>query len=471
MKRTLSSVIRESGNLTWRQRLKLVVTLSIPAIMSQISAVLMEYIDATMVGHLGADASAAIGLVSTTTWLFFGLTSAVSIGFCVQVAHLLGAGKGEEARSVLRQGLLASMIFSLILTSIGFGISGPLPHWLGGQEIIQGKASLYFAIFILSLPVLQWNFLTSGMLRSSGNMVVPGMTGVMMCVLDVVFNFMLIFPPLDFSIGDWNFYLPRAGLGVAGAALGTALASVVATVYLLIYLWNRGGELKLSGTKGSYKPTRRCLRRAFHIGMPMGCERFISTAAQIVMTIIVAPLGIYAIAANAFAITAEGICYMPGYGIGDAATTVVGQSIGADRKDLARKFAHTTVGLGMLVMTFMGIVMFIAAPLMIEIMTPVEEIVKLGAIALRIEAFAEPMFAASIVAYCCFVGAGDTLIPSFMNLGSIWVVRVTLAALLAPKFGLSGVWFAMCVELCFRGTIFLLRMKSGKWMKRIEKLR
>ena len=471
MKTSLSTVIRSHDSLSWRERLRLIFTLSIPAIMSQVSAILMEYIDASMVGHLGADASAAIGLVSTSTWLFFGLTSAMAIGFSVQVAHLLGAGKPEEARSVLRQGLVATILGNLILTAIGVALAGPLPHWLGGTESINSMASVYFLIWMLAMPVFQWNFLGSGMLRSSGNMFVPGMTGVVMCILDVAFNFLLIFPPLDLAPYGIDFVLPRAGLGVAGAALGSSLAAVVATAYLIGYLWWRGGELKLSGTHGSFRPTRQCLRKAFHIAMPMGLERSISTGAQIVMTMIVAPLGNFAIAANAFAVTAEGICYMPGYGIGDAATTVVGQSIGADKKNLAKSFAHTTVALGMVVMTVMGVVMYIAAPLMMEIMSPNREIVELGAMALRIEAFAEPMFAAAIVCYCCFVGAGDTLVPSFMNLGSIWIVRVTLAAILAPAYGLAGVWVAMCVELCFRGSIFLWRMRSGKWMNRIEKLR
>ena len=449
MKVQLSQIIRGNDDIDWRRRLKLVVTLSIPAIMSQVSAVVMEYIDAAMVGHLGADASAAIGLVSTSTWLFFGLMSAVSIGFSVQVAHLLGGGKPEEARSVLRQGLVASLIASLTLTVIGLAIARPLPYWLGGYESINSQATLYFAIFIMSLPILQWNFLAAGMLRSTGNMFVPSMTGIFMCFLDVAFNFMLIFKPLDLAPYGLDFVLPRAGLGVAGAALGTALATLVATIILLLYLWNKGGELRLAGTRGSYRPTRMCLRKAFRIGMPMGLERFVSTGAQVVMTIIVAPLGIYAIAANAFAITAEGICYMPGYGIGDASTTVVGQSIGADKPNLARKFAKTTLWLGMGVMTLMGVVMFVAAPLMMEIMTPVKEIISLGTTALRIETFAEPMFAAAIICYCAFVGSGDTLVPSIMNLGSIWIVRVTLAALLAPEWGLAGVWFAMCVELCF----------------------
>ena len=188
------------------------------------------------------------------------------------------------------------------------------------------------------------------------------------------------------------------------------------------------------------------------------------------ITVIVAPLGAASIAANAFAVIAESICYMPGYGIGDATTTLVGQSIGAGRKTLTRQFAWTSTWLGMGVMTTLGAVMYGIAPWMMEIMTPDHEIIHLGVVALRTEAWAEPMYAASIVAYGAFVGAGDTLIPSFMNLGSMWGVRVVLAAILAPIYGLHGVWIAMAIELTFRGIIFLIRLKSGAWMLRIQKL-
>ena len=156
---------------------------------------------------------------------------------------------------------------------------------------------------------------------------------------------------------------------------------------------------------------------------------------------------------------------MPGYGIADAATTLVGQSHGAGRRDLVRRFGYITVGMGMVVMSIMGVIMWLTAPLMMELMTPVEAIRDLGTEILRIEAWAEPMFAASIVAYGVFVGVGDTMLPACMNFGSIWLVRLPLAALLAPTLGLRGVWIAMCVELCFRGLIFLVRLVSGRWNK------
>jgi Na+-driven multidrug efflux pump len=114
-------------------------------------------------------------------------------------------------------------------------------------------------------------------------------------------------------------------------------------------------------------------------------------------------------------------------------------------------------------MTVMGVLMWIFAPELMSIMSPVEEVINMGTEVLRIEAWAEPGFAAAIIASAVFVGAGKTLIPSLMNLGSIWIVRVTLTLLLAPTMGLRGVWIAMAIELCFRGTIFTLRLCTRKW--------
>ena len=190
--------------------------------------------------------------------------------------------------------------------------------------------------------------------------------------------------------------------------------------------------------------------------------------AQIVSIMIVAPLGNIAIAANTFAITAESLCYMPGYGIGDAATTLVGQSTGARRIDICKSFAWMTIGTGMAIMAFMGLLMYIWAPELMGLLTPIEEIKVLGAQCLRIEAFAEPMFAASIVSYSVCVGAGDTLKPAMINLFSMWCIRLTLAALLARDYGLNGVWTAMAIELTLRGILFIIRIYRKQWMKKLE---
>ena len=461
----LLDLIRDGRPMTLRQQLRLTVGLSVPAIIAQLSSIIMQYIDAAMVGRIGAEASASIGLVSTTTWLFWGLCTAAATGFSVQVAHRIGAGDLKGARMVLQQSLVGTLVFSLLLAILGTSISSSLPAWLGGDVSIRRNASIYFFIFSIFLPILQMIFLAGGMLRCSGNMRIPSLLGVIMCVLDVVFNFFLIFPTRGCSIAGMQFTIPGAGLGVSGAALGTAAAETVVAGVLLWYLLTRSEKLSYRSREGSFRLKADTFRKALRIGFPMGIEHIVICGAQILTTVIVAPLGVFAIAANSFAITAESLCYMPGYGIADAATTLVGQSIGAGRKKLTRSFAHITVLMGMAIMGVMGILMYLFAPQIIGMMTPVEEIRQLGVMALRIEAFAEPMFAASIVAYGVFVGAADTLIPCLMNLFSIWAVRLTLAAWLAPTLGLQGVWIAMCVELCFRGFIFLVRLKRGRWLK------
>ena len=460
------SVIRSGGKLTVSQQIKLTAQLSWPAMMAQLSSIMMQYIDAAMVGRLGADDSASVGLVSTSLWLFWGICSAVTMGFSVQVAHSIGAGDYGKARGILRQGIVSCLMFSVVVAVIGAAIAYPLPHWLGGDDAVSPKASLYFLVFVLALPLLTMNYLGGGMLRCAGNMKVPGGLNVMMCLLDVLFNFFLIFPSGQIDLLGMHIPVPGAGLGVLGAALGTVSAEIVTAGAMMWYLCFRQQGLDIARERGSFRPVRDVIRKAMRVSAPMTLEHAVICGAQIAVTVIVAPLGVMAIAANAFAVTAESICYMPGYGIGDAATTLVGQSYGARRLDLARRFGYITVSLGMVTMTLMGIVMYICAPWVMELMSPVSGIVDLGVRSLRIEAFAEPMFAASIVAYGVMIGVGDTIIPAAMNFCSIWLVRLPLAALLAPSMGLAGVWLAMCIELSFRGAIFLWRLLSGAWLRK-----
>ncbi|MCR5818539.1 MAG: MATE family efflux transporter [Prevotella sp.] len=436
--------------MTRSEKLRLIVNLSIPSILAQISATVMFFIDAAMVGHLGERATAAIGIVETTTWLMGGLASAASLGFSVQVAHFIGANDFESARRVLRQSLICCLIWSAMLSFICIAIHTRLPFWLGGNDDIASDASLYFLIIGIAGMFFQMEGLAGSMLKCSGNMKIPSALNIMMCVLDVVFNYCFIY---------------ILNMGVAGAALGTALAELITAALMLYFLLIRSDMLSLKGRPGSFRPEAQTAKTAIKIGAPMGFQHLLMGGAQIVSTTIVAPLGTIAIAANSLAITVESLCYMPGYGIAEAATTLIGQSIGAGQKVLTRSFAYMSVGLGMVVMTIMGALMFIFAPELMSIMTPVGEIISQGAVALRIEAFAEPMFAAMIVANGVFIGAGDTLIPAIMSLSSMWGVRLTLAAWMAPRFGLKGVWIAMAIDLTCRGIAFLTRLFQGKWIK------
>lgn len=452
-KTDLLAYIREGRELTQSEKFRLIVSLSIPSILAQLSATVMFFIDAAMVGHLGAKASAAIGIVETTGWLLGGLASAANMGFSVQVAHAIGANDFKRARQVLRQSLVCGIIWALSITTIAISISSPLPYWLGGSAEIAHDATLYFAIFSAFGIFFQMEGLAGSMLKCSGNMKIPSALNILMCLMDVVFNYIFIF---------------ILEMGVAGAAIGTGLAMVITALLMLYFLLYRSDILKLKGRPGSFRPKSDVVGNAFRIGGPMGLQHILMGSAQVVSTVIVAPLGTVAIAAHSLAITVESLCYMPGFGIAEAATTLVGQSFGARKRQLTQSFANMSTGSGMIVMTLMGILMYVFAPDLMALMTPVDEIIGIGAQCLRIEAFAEPMFAAAIVCNGVFIGAGDTLRPAIMSLLSMWGVRLTLAALLATTYGLPGVWVAMAIELTFRGFIFLVRQLRGGWLKNIQ---
>ncbi len=434
----------------------------------------MEYIDASMVGSLGAQASASIGLIATTTWIFYGLSYASNIGFSVQVAHKIGAKKFASARAILKQSITTAIMFSLILMFIGIGIHNQLPIWLKGEEAIIKDASLYFLIFSCRLPFLQLRFLSSSMLRCSGNIKTPSILNVLMCFLDILLNFLFIFSEIHFTFFGSDFTFKGLGYGVQGAALGTFFAEIIVTSFLMYHLTRKSNELaffkeNIKNKLKSFIPTISLLRKSCKIGFPIAVENSILSSAQIMTTVIVAPLGMVAIAANSFGVIIESLCYMPGYGVADAATTLVGQSLGAKRIDLTKRFAWMTTFIGMFTMGFCAILLYMLAPFITSIMTPDILVQKATTEAIRIECFAEPMYAASIVIYGIFVGACDTLVPAIMNLLSIWCVRIVLAFLLAPSMGLNGVWLAMCLELIFRGTIFIIRLYKGNWLNAYKK--
>lgn len=447
----LLNMLRGGSPLRRRDQLKLALLLGFPAILAQLSTIVMEYIDAGMVGRLGSNQAASIGIVATSTWIFAGFCSANSSGFSVQVAQLIGSRNFAKAREVMRKGFTSVLSFSLTIALAGICISPFLPRWLGGEEAICADASAYFAIFCAFLPILQLAIITCSMLQATGNMKIPSIVEISACALDVGLNYIFIY---------------MLGMGVKGAAIGTGLATLITHAFALWYLFCKSPELNILQDRSSWIPDRKSLKAAFSISGPMWLQNIIMRGAYVMSTVIVAPLGTIAIAANSFAITAESFCYMPGYGLSEAATSLVGQSIGAGRRELAKQFAWISTGLAAAMMTFLGILMYIFAPQMMGVLTNDPEVIALGVKVLRIEAFAEFMYAVSIVGHGSCLGAGDTMIPTLINFGSMWVVRIGLALWLCPMLGLAGYWIAMCIELNVRGLVFGIRIKGNGWMKK-----
>ena len=457
----MSSAMRNGEQISRRNQYRLVIALSVPAILEQLVMTLMNYIDTAMVGGLGYQATAAIGVVASSIWLLNGITGAVCIGFSVQIAQYLGAGKEKESRNVLCQAILFNILFGVLLAVLAIGIGQVLPRMLGADASIQADAKAYFCTVGFFLPFSMGASMYSAILRCSGNILLPSLMNVGMCILDVVFNFFLIYPTREMG----GITVPGAGLGVKGAALGTGLAQACVALLLLLVVVKRRGPLRLRGDE-TWRFTRSCMKNTVNLSMPAALERVTLSMAQIVMTAVVTGMGAVSVAVNYVAVQTESICYLPAYGVASAATALVGQSIGAGRKDMAKRFAYSTTMLGALLVTGMAVLMFAGAPMLTGFLTTDTEVIRLSTDALRIVAFSEPLFAVSIVVIGALRGAGDSKGPFLLNLCSMWGVRVLSVLLFAHKMGILGVWAAMSGELVFRGLIFLIRLLRGKWTEK-----
>ncbi len=438
----ISKLLAHQGTPPLKSTLGAVLFLAWPAIVEQIMITLVQYVDTAMVGSLGSQATAAVGLTASTTWLFNGFFAAAAIGFSVQVAQHLGAGRGEDARRVVWQSLRFTVLFGILMGAVGFALSFPLPALLGAEPAVRGDASLYFRIMACAMPFTLGTNMFSAVIRCAGDTKTPMVLNLMINVFNVILNTLFIYPTRPVEVLGLRFTMWGAGWGVGGAAFASGLSTALVCLLFLAALFRKKSPIRIS-LHQRYKFERGCLLAAWRLGLPAALERSIMCVAQIVITAIITGIGTVAVAANHLAVTAESISYLPASGVAVAGTTLVGQAIGAGRKDLAQRFARMVTWMGVGMMTLGGAVLFLFAPQLIMIFSQEAEVIDLGSQVLRIVAFAEPLFGASIVASGALRGAGDSKGPFLISLASMWGVRITLSLALVGSLGLVGVWLAM----------------------------
>ena len=437
----IASMLAAPGTPHLRSTLASVLFLAWPAIIEQIMLTLVQYVDTAMVGSLGSNATAAVGVTSSTTWLFSGFFNAAAIGFSVQVAQHLGAGRQEDAKRVTWQSLRFVGIFGVLMGAIAFVLSFFLPAMLGADPSIRGDASLYFRIMACAMPFTLCSNMFSAIIRCSGDTRTPMVLNLMINVFNVILNTLFIYAPRTVDLFGSQVYVWGFGWGVGGAAFASGLSTAIVACLFLMVVFRKKSPVQIN-LKQRYRFDRQCLLAAWKLGLPAALERSIISLAQIVITALITGIGTVAV----------------------AGTTLVGQAIGAGRKDLAQRFARTVSWMGIVIMTFGGSILFFFAPQLIQIFSTDPEVIDLGSQVLRIVAFAEPLFGASIVASGALRGAGDSKGPFLINLATMWGVRITLSLALVGSLGLIGVWLAMAAELCARGLIFMVRLYRGKWL-------
>jgi putative MATE family efflux protein len=450
-----------------KARLGTLVHLAWPAIIEQILGTLVSYVDTGMVGALGATATAAVSINAACIWLCNGVLSGIGVGYSVQVANAIGAGEPERARAVMRQALLAVGCAGVLVLLL-FQLLAPfLPLWLGGEPAVIPSAVAYLRFYALGLPLSTATAVFSAVLRCTGDTRRPLLFNALANLLNIVLNFFFIYESRTVSLLGASLFFPGAGLGVSGAALASALALSASGLLTLRAVFDRRRPFFIS-CKEDFHPDRPIIRQAIQLGGPYIAERITINLGQIAMTGIVARLGTVALAANHIATTAEGLCYLPAYGISFAATALVGQAVGAKNREDARAYGRLAGWLGLGLCSLTGLTLFLLARPLAALFTPDPAVIDLAAQVLRIVSVAEPLFAVFIILSGALRGARDVKFPMFLALFCMWGIRVICAPILVFRFhvGLAGVWAAMAADLILRGVLCALRWRGGRWMRR-----
>lgn len=448
-----------------RKLLHTIFLLAWPAILQEALQTVVQYIDTAMVGRIGANASAAVGLTTSMTWLVNSPPFAIGIGVLACIAESIGAGKPEKAREFGIQALHFSAILGVGLGVITLAVSPFLPGWLGAAPEIRRDAALYFAIICAPMIFRTFSIILGSVLRGAGDTKSPMYANLTMNLVNLVCNYFLIYEPQTISLGSVQLHLPGAGLGVVGAALGTAIAYCTGGLLMfLAYYRNpllcpRGCALRLQ------KPlARRCLR----IGIPVALERVSACLGQVVFVSLVARLGTLALATHSIAITAEQAFYIPGYGMQAAASTMAGNALGAGDQQRFRTVARFIVPITVGLMTITGGLLFAFPGFMMSIFSPDPQVIAGGVVVLRIVAVSEPLFGAVIIFEGLFNGIGDTRAPFVISIFAMWGVRIigSLICIHLLQGGLPLLWCCMVADNTARCLLLGYRYLKGAWRSR-----
>jgi len=437
-----------------------------PVILDQSFQTMVHYVDSAMVGSLGAVATAAVAANSSTIWLVNGMMYAFGAAFAVLAARQIGAGNNTAVQHTVRQALLAVAGFSVVVTTLMLSIARTLPVWIGVEDQVVPVAGTYMSIIALAYPFTILFAYMANLIRSSGDTRSPLIANIITNVANIVANYLLIFPTRQVSLFGWGFLMPGAGLGVKGAAIGTAGATALSALILFGVLVLKDSPLRTPFRGVSWKVDWSVMRQVFRLGTPLALERATLSIGQIILTVLVTRIGTVSLAAHHLAITAESITYMPVSGFSLAATTLVAQSLGAQKREMALDFAKRSLRWGVLLMSGTGLLMYIFSRQLMAFFSPDLAVIELGSRVLRIEAFAEPFFALSIVISGILRGAGDTKWPFINSLIGMWIVRLIPASILILGFGfgLEAAWGCMVADLVVRGLLNYHRYRKGTWI-------
>ncbi len=441
-----------------------VLRLAWPCILENLTVIMISFVDAAMIGVLGPAATAAVGVNASPSWLLGGLVQSLGVGGTALVARLVGAGDDREAGRVSALVLRMALLLSAFLTALMLFGAPAVPVIMNADASIVEEAVAYMRLLALGFIPHYTGIAAGALIRGAGDTKTPMAAGLLSNGLNVILNFFLIYEPRTVNLAGAALPLWGAGMGVRGAAAASALATGASGAFLLLSLLRKSSVIHVQWRAAW---DGQVVRRVLRVAYPAALERAAINLGQILFARMVSSVGVAAFAAHNQSIQVESLGYMPAFGFSAAATTLVGQGLGAGRPEDARERGGRAILLCLLLLTVIGAFLFIAAPFLISLLTPDAEVRAIGAMLIRICAFEQPFNALSIVAAGALRGAGDTKVPFYYALVSMWGVRIALAWVLGTLlgFGVAGFWWAMVADLGVRGALLTLRFHRGDWVR------
>lgn len=433
-----------------------------PTIVEQLLQTMVSYVDTAMVGQLGAQASAAVGVTTTVNWLLNGMIFAASLGLLSYIARFTGAGDQDSAREVSAQGIWVLLLLGIPVSILALAISPVLPVWLGAAPEIRKDASTYFFIVSLAMFFRCSLIVFGNVLRANKDSRTPMKVNIGINFLNIVLNQLLIGRSVTVHLHTLQLTIPGMGLGIAGAAIATAVSTGMGGI-LLFAAAMHNPDTTLVGQK--ICPNGKILRNVFSVSLPLMGERLVIGSGHVTFTSIVASLGTVATATHTIALQIEEAFYIPGYGIQTAVSTLSGNALGERNLSKLSQVVRASMYFAVSIMSLMSLGLLWKSPWIMAIFTKDSQVIALGSSVLRIVAVSEPIFAALIILEGTFHGIGVTKQPFLISLFTMWGIRNGLSWCLVYwlDMGLEAVWICMVMDNVTRCLLLTLWYYNGRW--------
>ena len=426
--------------------------LAIPMMLEMAMESVFAVVDIAFVSRLGTNAIAAVGLTEALVTVLYAVAIGLGMGVTAMVSRRIGAHDRDAAAQVTGQAIWVGGALATVIGICGVIYAADLLRMMGASESVIADGQGFTAILLGGSASILYLFLLNAAFRGAGDAPVALRSLTLANAINIVLD-----PCFIFGLG------PFPELGVTGAAVATTIGRGIGVTYLVYALFGNKGRLPFQ--LSHLVPAPRLMLRMIRISVGGIGQFLISTSSWIVIMRIVALYGSASIAAYTVALRLVEFALLPAWGLGNAAATLVGQNLGADKPERAERSVWRASKYNAIFMTAVGIVMIVLAPQIVALFSTEPEVLRYGTSCLRILGVGYPMYAVGMIIIQALNGAGDTTTPSLMNFICFWLLQIPLAYWLATaaELGPNGVFLAIVIAETILTAMAVVVFRTGKW--------